>query len=124
MTALDALARSAAASAIGQYGKAVVFRSVSQGAYDPATGLATQSTVDTSCRGVMDGTSKVKLGFRFGSDLIQEGDLGITIAAASIPSTPKPDDLVTIDGWDYVVVANQPTWSGDLIALHQLLVRK
>lgn len=121
MTQLDAIARSAAANAIGQYGKTITYRAMSQGAYNPATGTATQASVDTPCKGILDGS---KLGYKFGEGLVQGGDVSVLLAAAALPSTPAPGDLVTIDGFDWVVIANRPTWSGDQIALHEVLVRK
>lgn len=124
MTQLDAVARSAAANAIGQYGKTITYRAMSQGAYNPATGTATQASVDTSCKGVVDTSSSRALGFKFGEGLVQGGDVLVLLAAATLPSTPAPGDLVTIDGFDWVVIANRPTWSGDQIALHEVLVRK
>lgn len=121
MTQLDAIARSAAASAIGSYGKAMTFLAVTQGAYSVATGTAAQSSVDTACRGVVDGS---RLGFKFGEGMVQAGDLSVLLAASSLPSTPAPGDLLTIDGHNWHVVANRPTWSGDQIALHEVLVRR
>ena len=121
MTQLDAIARSAAASAIGQYGKAITFRAMSQGDYSVATGTSSQASVDTSCKGVLDGS---RLGYKFGEGMVQAGDFSVLLAASALPSTPAPGDKVTIDGYDWVVIANRPTWSGDQIALHEVLVRR
>lgn len=124
MTQLDTIARAAAANAIGQYGKSVVYRAMTQGAYNTATGTAPQSSVDTPCRGVVDTQSLRTLGFKFGEGMVQNGDVLVLVAAAALPSTPAPGDRVTIDSFDWTVVANRPTWSGDQIALHELLVRR
>lgn len=94
------------------------------GAYDPATGTnATGTTTVCSCKAVLDASSSGALGFKFGTGLIQTGDMLALVPAHKLTFVPASGDKLTISSTDYAVIANQPTYGGATALLHQLLVR-
>ena len=82
------------------------------GAYDPVTGTNGASTVtNCSVKAVLDGASQKSLGSKFGEGLVQGGDL-------------QADDVLTVNGWGYAVIAVRPTFAGSVAVLLSILVRK
>lgn len=94
------------------------------GAYDPATGtLAAGSTTTCSCKAVLDASSSGALGFKFGTGLIQTGDMLALVPAHKLTFVPASGDKLTIAGTVYSVIANQPTYGAATPLLYSLLVR-
>ena len=94
------------------------------GAYDPATGTnATGTTTVCPCKAVLDASSSGALGFKFGTGLVQTGDVLAYVPARDLTFTPASGDKLTIAGTVYSVIANQPTYGAATPLLHSLLVR-
>jgi hypothetical protein len=80
---------------INDIGKALTYRRVSKGAYNTSTGLATNTTTDTSVKGIV-------LNYKdnqFDGDIIQRGDRKIVLRASD-SIVPDVQDFI-IDGSDY-----------------------
>lgn len=85
---------------VNDIGKALTLRKVSEGAYDPATGLASNTNSDTSVKGMV-------LNYRdsqFDGDIVQRGDRKIVIRASD-GVVPEVQDLV-LDGSDNYRIVN------------------
>lgn len=83
-----------------EFGRDVTRRSYTAGTYDPATGLVTPTTADTTRKGVM---------FDFGAGqtlergtLVQSGDKRLLLDATAAVA---PQDHFIIGGVEYVVVS-------------------
>jgi hypothetical protein len=83
-----------------EFGRDVVRRAFSAGVYDPATGLVTPTTADTTRKGAL---------FDFGAGqtlergtLIQGGDKHLLLDATAIVA---PQDHFIIGGVEYVIVS-------------------
>ena len=120
MTGLDDRLRPAAAQLIERAGKAMTLKQVATSAYDPATGVVTETTGDTALRGVLEDYTVE----RIDGGLIRQGDRQVTLAAEPITVEPAPGDSLVIDGVAHTVITVSATYSGDLPALYRLQVRK
>ncbi len=119
MTAFDERARAAAIRSIGRAGKAMVLRRVLPAGYDPATGAAAETTVETAVRGVIaeDGAERPAGGA--GSRRERE----VLLAAGTDGAEPAPGDILAFDGVEHRVVAVSSVYAGERPALHRLRVR-
>ena len=64
------------------------------------------------------------LGFKFGHDLIQGGEIQATIPAKGLAITPAPGDKLTVGAVTYSVVDVRPIYVMDQVATYELLVRR
>lgn len=119
---LDSTLRPLARRLVDSFGKAITLRRVSKGTYDPATGSLTgQTTADYPTNGVVRALEEKHLK----NTLVEAGDMEITVAADGLDIAPDPStDLVIVglDTWDIISV--EPIFSGELVALYNLIVRK
>lgn len=113
---LDATARKLATKMIGQFGKSITLTTVTAGAYNPATGLAGQTTADASVKAIVEEYK----GFDIANDLAKAGDKKVTVSAADLASRPSPVDRLTIDGVVYTIMQVKAISSGELDALYEI----
>lgn len=118
MTALDTKLRSLAVSLLSQYGKTITLSKNTESAYNPATGLSQNIDISYAVKATVE-AAKVHFG---SSDLVQQNDLAVTIAAQGI-EPPASGDSVTIDGLVYRVISVIAVYSGEMVALYKLQVR-
>ena len=117
---LDAKMRSTASRLLAKFGKAVPITVVVK-TYSPSSGAFTvTSTTTTTVNGAV---SEFSAGITGNADVIS-GDLKVTIAAMDLTQEPLAGDTVVIDGQTYKVINVFPTYSGELVALWKLQVRK
>ena len=107
----------------GEFGAAGTLTQATPGAFDPATGTASETTVTANVNAVMDAALKI-LGFKFSPDLIQSGDIMATISAKGLPFIPAPGDVLVVPQGTFVVKETRPTWVGSTAVAYELLVRK
>lgn len=122
MTALDDEMVPLALELITEFGKSVTFIKVTLGAYNPATGEAAET-------GTTDYTQLVSPPSPFeerwvDGELIKKSDVYVLIAASGLTFTPSTDFAVTIDTISYRVIAVEPIYSGESIAVYRLQLRK
>lgn len=116
---LDARARATAQKSLSKFGKVIMISSITQGVYDPSTGvMAGEASVITSHRAIIQDYN----GYELVSGVILQGDRKVTIPALDI-TEPKTGDIVTFDAKDYSVIAVKFVWSGEMAALYKLQVR-
>lgn len=107
-----------------EFGKPLVLRRVTAGAYDPASGGAVQTTVDFSGTGTLFDFDIQAAGQAFaGATLIQIGDKQCFLSPAGVP-LPVTGDLV-VDGSDVWQVKNVKAVSpAGTPVLYELHLRK
>ena len=95
------------------------------GAYNPATGISGTTTEATyAVKVLLDSSSLLTLGAKFGTDLVKAGDFQATLAANAAPITPAPGDVLRTGGQDLKVVGVQSSPSLVDAVVHTLLVRR
>lgn len=104
---------------INEVGKSVGWSRPAAGAYDPATGLAGDTTPETA---TLKAWVKAPDPKAFPDASIGSGDRMLLIAGAAIASI-EPSDVFTIDGRDYTVPDRgvAPVYSGEAICLYKVL---
>jgi hypothetical protein len=123
--ALDTTARRLASRLIGKYGKALTYKQAAGGTYDPATQTTTGGTLTShAVNGYLGPQSARYLGDKYGTNLIQGGELEVSLDAAGLGITPAPGDLLALEGVDRRVIVARPNYSGELVYQWDLLVRR
>lgn len=95
------------------------------GTYDPATGMtAAGSEAVYPVRVLIDSSSFVSLGAKFGVDLVKAGDFQVTMAASAAPITPDAGDVlrVGVDELDLIGVQSSPSIVDAVV--HTILARR
>lgn len=110
----------AAKRALGTYGAPGTLSHAEDGAYNPTTGATTTTTTTVSVRALLDGSSTTALGFKFGPDLVQAGDLKATIANA----VPYVGDRLSLAAGIFTVVAVRPSYVVGTAVMWECLVRR
>ena len=121
-------ARQSAAEAIEEYGAPAVFTHQESGPFDPVTGESAAGAVTTiPTFALLDASSLQSLGFRFGSGLVETGDIAATVAADAFTSKPIPGDRLEITEGEYAgsygIHAVRPLMVGSAAITYELLVR-
>ena len=118
MTALDTAIRKATKAVLTKLGTAVSVRVLTAGAYDTATGAATDTTADTSVKAALrDVRATEVLG------LVQLGDRVATVAASALSAAPTPQDRLVIGSSVYEIVEVVTYRAQDSDAAYDVYVR-
>lgn len=105
MGILDGLA-APVANLLGTFGRSVTLRTVTAGAYDPATGTTTDTTADVTVSALIeDYPAFLAHSADSETDGIRRGDKKVTIAANALSAAPTPSDKLQIGGTWYSVVS-------------------
>lgn len=91
--------RKTASKLMSKFGGDVTIRVITVGAYNPTTGTASESTADTTVKGVLEDVNALEV-----NDLVQAGDRRLTIAAADVSAAPTTADRIIISSVTYQVV--------------------
>lgn len=120
---LDAPLRSVSQKVIDKFGQSVTLRIVTAGSYDPSTRTASNTDADQTVNGII---TKPSLGASQFSEAgaVRLGDRQVTIPAKNLTTVPDTSSLVVIDSKEYEVVEVNPVYSGDEVAIYELLVRR
>lgn len=107
---------------IERYGKSVTFTVEAVQSYNPATGETTAATPVTHTRKVTPPTAYEQ---RFvDGETIRAGDMKVFVAAQGLAFVPALDQRVTIDSVAWRIMAVGPIYTGELVALYELQLRK
>jgi len=118
--ALDAEMRDLAVELIDEYGKAITVVREST-SFDPATGETTTTTTDH----LVNSAPPEDFAFsRIDGTLIQQGDTVVQVQAKSLTITPLDSDKIKIDGDNWNVVQVGKVYSGELVALFVVHLRR
>jgi hypothetical protein len=120
---LDTTIPPLALTLIAKYGKTITYTRVTQGAYDPATGLTSAGAAATTMKALVEDYQKQADGAAFVNGLVLEGDKKITAASKSFTAVPVPGDRVTVETNVLTVKNVKTTYAGEVAALYELHVR-
>lgn len=97
--ALAGSLRKTASKLMSKFGGDVTIRVITVGVYNPTTGTASESTADTTVKGVLEDVNAREV-----NDLVQAGDRRLTIAAADVSAAPTTADKVVISSVVHQVI--------------------
>ena len=110
--------RKTASKLMSKFGGATTIRRVSTGVYNATTGTVSQTTADTTVRGVLEDVN-----LREVNDLIQATDKRLLIAAADLNATPTTADEVVIGGTVYQVIRVTTIEQDNTAITYELILR-
>lgn len=110
--------RKVASKLMAKFGGSATIRRVTLGAYDPATGTASETTADTVVRGVLQ-----HVNLREVNDLIQAGDKRLLVAAADLTNAPTNADRVIIANIAHQVIQVQTIEQDNTAITYELILR-
>ena len=91
--------KKAASKTLSKLGGDVTIRRVSTGSYNTTTGAITETTSDTTIKGVLDNVSRSQV-----NDLIESQDKILTISANDITFVPTTKDRVVISSVEFKII--------------------
>lgn len=116
--ALASPLRKVASKLMAKFGGVVTIRSVAVGAYSTTTGAATETTTDTTVRGVMEDVRRSEV-----NDLVQQGDKRLMIAAADLASAPTTADRVVINTRSLQIIEVRTIEQDNTAITYELILR-
>ena len=91
--------KKAASKTLSKLGGDVTIRRVTAGSYNTTTGSITESTSDTTIKGVLDNVSRSEV-----NDLIESQDKILTISAGDLTFVPTTKDRVVISSVEFKII--------------------
>jgi len=116
--ALAGSLRKTASKLMSKFGGDVTIRVITVGAYNPTTGTASESTADTTVKGVLEDVNAREV-----NDLVQAGDRRLTIAAADVSAAPTTADKVVISSVVHQVIRVTTIEQDNQPITHELILR-
>lgn len=110
--------RKTAGKLMARFGGVVTIQHVSTGVYNPTTGTISETTADTTVRGVVEDVNLSEV-----NDLIQATDKRLTIAATDVEVPPTAADRVIIGGAVHQVIRVTTTEQDNQAIIHELILR-
>ena len=98
MSLANALKKAASAS-LKKLGGDVTIRQVTAGAYNTTTGAISESTSDTTIKGVLSNVSRNQV-----NDLVESHDKLLTISAGDLTFAPTTKDRVVISNVEFKII--------------------
>ena len=92
--------KKAASKTLSKLGGDVTIRRVSTGSYNTTTGAITETTSDTTIKGVLDNVSRSQV-----NALIESQDKILTISANDITFVPTTKDRVVISSVEFKIIS-------------------
>jgi len=117
MALADSL-RKTASKLVKRFGGDVTVRVITVGAYNPVTGTASETTSDTTVKGVLEDVT-----LREVNELVQAGDRKLTVAAADLSSAPTTADKILIGGVTHQVIRVVTIEQDNQAITHELILR-
>jgi hypothetical protein len=116
--ALASPLRKVASKLMAKFGGVATIRRVTTGAYNTTTGTVTETTADTTVRGVLEDVN-----LREVNDLIQAGDKRLLIAAADVANAPTTADEVLISSVVNQVIQVRTIEQDNTAITYELILR-
>ena len=110
--------RATASKLMAKFGGTATIRRVTTGTYNPVTGTASESTSDTTVKGVVEDVNAREV-----NDLVQAGDRRLTIAAADVNAAPTTADKVVISNVVHQVIRVTTIEQDNQPITHELILR-
>jgi hypothetical protein len=116
--ALASPLRKVASKLMAKFGGVATIRRVTTGAYNTSTGTVSETTADTTVRGVLEDVN-----LREVNDLIQAGDKRLIIAAADTATVPTTADRVIISSRTLQVIEVRTIEQDNIAITYELILR-
>jgi hypothetical protein len=110
--------RKVASKLMAKFGGVAIIRRVTPGVYNPTNGTISETSVDTTVRGVLEDVNLREI-----NELVQAGDKRLTIAAADIAAAPKTADRVLISGITHQVIRVVTIEQDNTAITYELILR-
>jgi hypothetical protein len=110
--------RKVASKLMAKFGGVATIRSVTVGAYNTTTGAATETTTDTTVRGVLEDVRRSEV-----NDLVQQGDKRLTVAAADLTNAPTTADRVIINSRNLQIIEVRTIEQDNTAITYELILR-
>ena len=121
---LDTTARATAYRLTQSFGKDVTLRRIAKTTYDPSTGAGGEDATPVDYIVKVTPPSDYML-TDVGGTLIESGDMVVSMPALNAPVEPDEDtDKVIVDKEVWNVKAVGRLWSGELVAMYNLLLTR
>ena len=91
--------KKAASKTLGALGGDITIRQVTAGSYNTTTGAITESTSDTTIKGVVSNVTRNEV-----NDLIESQDKRVTISAGDLTFAPTTKDRVVISNIEFKII--------------------
>lgn len=92
--------KKAASKTLSKLGGNVTMRKVTAGSYNATTGTISETTADTSVKGILENVTRSQV-----NDLIEQQDKILTIAANDLDYVPTTKDRVVISSVEFKIIA-------------------
>jgi hypothetical protein len=116
--ALATSLRKTASKLMLKFGGVATIRRVTTGAYNTTTGTVSETTADTTVRGVLEDVRLNEV-----NDLIQAGDKRLLIAAADVANAPTTADEVLISSVTHQVIEVRTIEQDNTPITYELILR-
>jgi hypothetical protein len=116
--ALATSLRKTASKLMLKFGGVATIRRVTTGAYNTTTGTVSETTADTTVRGVLEDVRLNEV-----NDLIQAGDKRLLIAAADVANAPTTADEVLISSVTHQVIEVRTIEQDNIAITYELILR-
>lgn len=110
--------RKVASKLMAKFGGEVTIRVITPGAYNTTTGAITESTSDTTVRGVLQDVNAREV-----NELIQAGDKRLMIAAADVAAAPNTADRVIISSVSHQIIQVTTIEQDNTAITYELILR-
>jgi hypothetical protein len=91
--------KKAASKTLSKLGGNVTIRKVTAGSYNATTGAISETTADTTVKGILENVSRNQV-----NDLIEQQDKLLTIAANDLDFIPTTKDRVVISNVEFKII--------------------
>lgn len=116
--ALATSLRKTASKLMLKFGGVATIRRVTTGAYNTTTGTVSETTADTTVRGVLEDVRLSEV-----NDLIQAGDKRLLIAAADVTNAPTTADKVLISSVTNQIIEVRTIEQDNTAITYELILR-
>lgn len=116
--ALATSLRKTASKLMAKFGGEATIRVVTPGTYNTTTGAITESTSDTTVRGVLQDINAREV-----NELIQAGDKRLMIAAADLAAAPSTADRVVISSVSHQIIQVTTIEQDNTAITYELILR-
>lgn len=117
---LDSRMRSLATNLLQSYGKAVTFKRITQGTYNPDTGSVTTTTASSAIHIILQNPNNAELA----TGQYRVDQVIAMISAEELGFSPTPNDKITIDGVDWNITSVSFISSGEQNAVYNCIINK
>jgi hypothetical protein len=110
--------RKVASKLMAKFGGVAIIRRVTPGVYNPTNGTISETSVDTTVRGILEGVNAREV-----NELVQAGDKKLLVAAADLTAAPTTVDKVLINSVVHQVIRVTTIEQDNTAITYELILR-